>query len=211
MVKSSSTHSGEGAAGRARHDSTRREVARAVGLQVKTLRRHLEMTAAEVSRRVGISPSMLTKIEKGQTAASIVTLAALADVLGVPIARLFSGHDGRHDCSIVRAGHGLKVERNGTRAGHSYQLIGHSLSGELFVEPYLVTTHTGANPYNSFQHKGVEFLYMLEGRMGYRYADQLIDLKPGDSLLFDATALHGPEVIGDGPLRYLVVVANLRA
>lgn len=154
---------------------------------------------------------MLSKIEKGQTAASIVTLAALADVLGVPIARLFAGHDGRHDCSIVKAGQGLKVERSGTRAGHSYQLIGHSLSGELFVEPYLVTTQADAKPYNSFQHKGVELLYMLEGKMEYRYGDRLIDLKAGDALLFDATALHGPEVISEGPLRYLTVVANLRA
>jgi len=46
------------------------------------------------------------------------------------------------------------------------------LSGELFVEPYLVTTSDEAQPYSSCQDKGVKFLYVLSGSMSYRYADK---------------------------------------
>jgi hypothetical protein len=39
-------------------------------------------------------------------------------------------------------------------ADYRYELLGHLLSGNLFVEPYLVTLLPGAEPYASFQHPG---------------------------------------------------------
>ncbi len=117
------------------------EIQMTIGIQVRALRRNLEITAVELARRAKLSTSMLSKIERGQASPSIATLAELAKALNVPVARLFSGYEDRRDCSHVKAGRGLKVERRGTRAGHQYQLLGHSLSGELFIEPYLVTAH----------------------------------------------------------------------
>ena len=34
---------------------------------------------------------------------------------------------------------GCRIERRGTKAGHIYDLLGHSLGGEITVEPYLIT------------------------------------------------------------------------
>ena len=45
----------------------------------------------------------------------------------------------------------------------------------------------------TFQHEGMEFLYMLEGEVVYRHGGKLYRMKPGDSLFFDADAPHGPE------------------
>jgi len=189
----------------------RSEIEAAIGTQVRSIRRTRELTAVELARQAGVSTGMLSKIERGQAAPSIATLAALAHALNVPVARFFATFEDRRDYSYVKAGRGLAVERRGTRSGHSYQLLGHSLSGELFVEPYLVTTTRKAQPYSSFQHKGVEFLYVLDGSMTYRYADQVFDLGPGDSMLFDSTALHGPEALTVEPVRYLSIVFNLRS
>ena len=182
-----------------------------IGLQIRTLRRGLEITAAELASRARVSGSMLSKIERGLASPSIATLAALAAALKVPVSRFFTSYDERRDCSFVRAGHGVRVERRGTKCGHLYELLGHSLSGELFVEPYQVTLTKEATPNPSFQHTGVEFLYVISGRMRYRYADRLYDLAPGDALLFDATALHGPERLLKRPIVYLSVDVNLRA
>ena len=62
------------------------------------------------------------------------------------------------------AGQGVTIERRGTKAGHQYQLLGHSISGKLVVEPYLITLTEEAKPYTMFQHAGVEFIYMLTGK-----------------------------------------------
>ncbi len=182
-----------------------------VGKQVRTLRRGLDLTSTELARRARLSIGMLSKIESGSSAPSFATLSALALALDVPVARLFAGFERRSDCSIVKAGQGVLVERRGTKLGHRYELLGHMLAGEMFVEPYLITLTDEAQPYPSFQHTGLEFLYMLSGEMTYRYADRLIELAPGDALLFDATAIHGPEQMRKRPVRCLSAVFNLRA
>ena len=183
----------------------------AIGSQIRTLRRALDMKAGDLARHAGVSVSMLSKVERGLASPSIATIAALAAALKVPVARFFTSYDERRDCSFVRAGKDVRVERRGSKSGHVYELLGHSLSGELFVEPYLVTLTDEATPYPSFQHTGIEFLYVLSGRMRYRYADRVYDLAPGDAMLFDATAMHGPEVLIRRPIVYLSADFNLRA
>ena len=123
-----------------------------------------------------------------------------------PVARFFAGFGQHSDCSVVRAGQGVIVERQGAQAGQTYELLGHVLSGEYLVEPYLVTLDRQSLKAPSFQHNGLEFVYILQGAMSYRYGDQLIELDTGDSLLFDATTIHGPEKVKGSPLRYISAV-----
>jgi len=88
--------------------------------------------------------------------------------------------------------------------------LGHSLSGNLFVEPYLVTLLPEAGPYVTFQHPGLKFLYFLSGSVTYRYGAKAMEVGAGDTLLFDATVLHGIEAIHSGPVSYLSAVFTLR-
>lgn len=181
-----------------------------LGQQIQALRLSAGLSGAELARIAAISGSLLSRIERGLTSPSIDTVDRLARALGVAVSKLFVDQAGRHDCSFVSAGHGLKVDRIGAVAGHDYELLGHPLSGNLFVEPYLVTLVSKAKPCTTFQHTGIEFLYVLSGSMNYRYGDRTYKLSPGDSLLFDASALHGPEVFDVLPVSYLSVVFNLR-
>ena len=61
----------------------------------------------------------------------------------------------------------------------------------------------------TFQHPGLKFVYLLSGEVRYRYGSKVVAMGTGDSLLFDATALHGIEAIGNEPLTYLSVVLTL--
>jgi mannose-6-phosphate isomerase-like protein (cupin superfamily) len=54
-------------------------------------------------------------------------------------------------------------------------------------------------------------MYILEGSMVFRYADSLVELYSGDSLVFDANSIHGHERLLSETVRYLSVVFNLRA
>jgi hypothetical protein len=64
----------------------------------------------------------------------------------VQINNFFAEPDERRDCSFVKARTGVRIERRGTKAGHLYDLLGHSLAGELGVEPYLITLKKDAQP-----------------------------------------------------------------
>jgi len=177
-----------------------------IGRRVRLLRQRLQLTATELAAEAGLSPGMLSKIENGGTSPSLSTLRALARALNVPMTSFFADFEERRDCSYVRAGQGVRIERRGTKAGHHYELLGHSLSGDIVVEPYLITLSEDANPYTQFQHDGMEFIYMLSGQVVYRHADKLYPMGPGDALFFDAGAPHGPEELVERPMTYLSII-----
>jgi quercetin dioxygenase-like cupin family protein len=56
----------------------------------------------------------------------------------------------------------------------------------------------------------MEFIYMLEGEVGYRHGDKTYNLAVGDSLFFDADAPHGPEELRKLPIRFLSVITYSR-
>ena len=182
----------------------------AIGAQVRAHRTRLGLKAADLAAAAGISGSLMSKIETGQVSASLSTLQAVAVALNVPLAQFFAAAEDQRDCSYVRHGQGVVIERRGTKAGHQYTLLGHSVSGELVVEPYLITLSREAVPYTAFQHAGVELIYMLTGRVVYRHADKSYELGPGDTLMFDATAVHGPEELVELPMTYLSIITYLR-
>ncbi len=177
-----------------------------IGAEVHRLRKSLDLTMTELASATGISAGMLSKIENGAISPSLGTLQALAHALQVPISQLFTETEEQRDCSFVKSGTGVRIERRGTKAGHMYDLLGHSLSGEIAVEPYLITLSKEAVPYTHFRHAGVEFIFMLSGKVRYRHADRTYILEEGDALFFDASGRHGPEELIDVPMQYLSII-----
>lgn len=183
-----------------------RTLEQALGAHVRTIRRRLDLTVSDLSTASGISVGMLSKIENGLISPSLATLQAITGALNVPISTLFSTFEEKRDCSYVPAGHGVRIERRGTKVGHIYELLGHALGGDVAVEPYLITLSDEAVPYTGFRHAGAEFIYMLTGEVVYRHGDSTYHLRPGDSLLFDSLATHGPEVLVERPMTYLSII-----
>lgn len=182
----------------------------AIGREVRTFRHALEMTVTELAKAAGLSAGMLSKIENGVTSPSLATLQALSTALHVPVTAFFRRYEETREATHVKSGQGLVIERRGTRAGHQYQLLGHSTGKRLVVEPYMITLSEKSDVFPLFQHDGLEFLYMLEGRVGYRHGDKTYLLEPGDSLFFDSDAPHGPDELIELPARYLSIICYLR-
>ena len=186
------------------------ELEASIGRQMRTFRTQLDMTVAELATQAGLSPGMLSKIENGLTSPSLATLKALSQALNVPVTAFFRKYEEERDVSFVRKGRGLTIERRGTRAGHQYQLLGHTVSKQMFVEPYLISLTEESDVFPVFQHAGVEFIYMMEGEVTYRHGNSTYRMTEGDSLFFDADAPHGPEELVDLPIRFLSVIIEPR-
>jgi transcriptional regulator with XRE-family HTH domain len=181
----------------------------AIGREVRAHRKNKEITVANLSKVTGLSIGMLSKIENGNTSPSLTTLQALADALSVPVTSFFRGFEEAREAVHTKAGQGVELEREGTRANHQYNLLGHigANSSGVIVEPYLITLAAESDVFPTFQHGGIETIYMLEGEVDYRHGDNVYPLKPGDTLFFDADAPHGPEVLVRLPARYLSVIS----
>ena len=190
-------------------DSGEKNLETAIGREIKALRLQQGTTIAELSALTGLSISMLSKIENGATSPSLTTLQSLADALSTPITSFFRRYEETRNAVHTKAGEGVETERAGTRAGHHYTLLGHlgaNASG-VVVEPYLITLTEESDRFPTFQHDGIEMLYVLEGEVDYRHGDSIYALKPGDTLFFDADAPHGPEVLVKLPAKYLSIIS----
>ena len=180
----------------------------AIGREVRAFRKQQGITVAELSRLTDLSIGMLSKIENGNTSPSLTTLQALANALSVPLTAFFRGYEETRLAVHTKAGEGLEIEREGTRAGHQYNLLGHigSNSSGVIVEPYLLTLTTESDTFKTFQHEGIEMIYMLEGKVDYLHGNTIYPLEPGDTLYFDADAPHGPDRLVELPIRYLSII-----
>ncbi|MDE0850033.1 XRE family transcriptional regulator [Yoonia sp.] len=181
----------------------------AIGREVRAYRRKQEITVADLSVATGISIGMLSKIENGNTSPSLTTLQTLASALSVPLTSFFRGFEEKRMAVHTKAGEGVALEREGTRANHQYNLLGHigaNASG-VIVEPYLITLSHEADIFPTFQHGGIETIYMLEGKVNYRHGENVFLLQPGDTLFFDADAPHGPDDLVELPARYLSIIS----
>lgn len=182
----------------------------AIGREIRNFRTKMDLTIAELAKLADLSSGMLSKIENGNTSPSLATLQALSRALNIPVTAFFRKYEEERDASFVSAGEGLVIERRGTRSGHQYQLLGHTVGKSISVEPYLITLTEESEVFPLFQHPGMEFIYMLEGSMLYMHGNKSYRLNPGDSLFFDADTPHGPEDLYELPIRFLSVIVSPR-
>lgn len=194
---------------RTRDDEREKVLEVAIGREVRAFRRQQEITVAELSATTGLSMGMLSKIENGNTSPSLTTLQTLANALSVPLTSFFRRFEESREAVHTPAGDGVEIDRAGTRANHQYQLLGHigSNASGVIVEPYLITLTDESDIFPTFQHGGIETIYLLEGEVDYRHGDKVHSLKPGDTLFFDADAPHGPERLVSLPARYLSIIS----
>ncbi len=179
-----------------------------LGNFVRKYRLEQRLTLADVSARAGISRGMLSKIENGQTSASLSTLTRVARALGVTLSTMFSNYDVPvGGAQLVKAGQGIEVVRRGTKSGHTYHLLAYSKGPTpQSFEPFLITITDESEVFPRFEHAGTEFIHMLEGKLEYRHGQHTYPLEPGDSLTFGGETPHGPERLIEVPIRFLSVI-----
>lgn len=176
-----------------------------IGNHVRSRRKEIGFSVAYLAQRSGISKGMLSKIENAQSSPSLATIERLALALDMPVTSLFRGLSEERDAVFVKAGRGAEIVRQGTRAGHRYELLGSMRGPYRHIEPLFVSLSEKSEVFPLFQHEGVEMLYMLEGVMEYTYGRQRYVMEPGDTLQFEGDIPHGPTVLTKLPIHFLSV------
>lgn len=178
-----------------------------VGATLKAQRQAQHLTIQDVAALSGISRGMLSRIENDQAMPSLDTLQRVSRALGISLANFFKDYDlpdgiARH----VPQGQGMIVVRRGTKRGHTYELLSYDQGPQKLFEPFLITLDDQSEVFPRFQHPGVEFIYMLKGRIDYRHGNRVYRLKPGDALTFQGEIPHGPERLVQMPIQFLAIM-----
>lgn len=183
----------EGEGPELRHETT----LNALGSCVRHLRRERGLTLQELSSITGLSPSMISLVERGRTSPSIGTLVALSSGLEVPMSDLFSTERTGDDRYVTRLEDQPVVE---TQPGYSRRLVkvdrvNHAEYSVLWFEPE-ASTHEAASG-----HRGVEYGLVLEGVLTVELGDESYVLDPGDCISYPSSEPHRMLNEGTEPVR----------
>jgi len=151
-------------------------------------RKRTGMTLAEVGRATGLTPSMLSMVERGVATPSIGALVAISNALKVPMASLFGP-------TLARPGRGSPVARRGQQpvmgTGRGVQrrlVIRDAADGiELAENTYLPGAASAEQP---IHHRGREFGVVLAGRLQVEVGGKGYLLRRGDAIAFDSSVPH---------------------
>ena len=173
-----------------------------IGARLRHLRQERGLTLKSLAQRAGISEALLSRIERGQVATTVANLASLAAGLGVGLAALLqpSPPPGRA-YSLTRAGSGGAAEM--TVEGYRYRPLCQDLPAPLSA---LLVTYGPETPEAWLTHPGTELLYLLSGRLAFQLGEEVLELAPGDCLLFDSGQPHRAWSLEPRPAETLMVV-----
>ena len=165
----------------------------AIGPKIRAIRLKKKIGLVELGRHTGLSPAMLSKIERGQLFPTLPTLLRIALVFGVGLDFFFAGSREKPVVGIVRHRDRLRFpERPGSRDNAyefeslDYPAVERRLNG-YFVEFLPVP----AERVRSHQHPGGEFIYVLSGSLSVLIAGEEHTIESRDSIYFDSSTPHG--------------------
>lgn len=178
--------------------------ARAIGRDIRALRKNRGMTLVELAERVGRSVGYMSQVERGVSKLSIGDLRNLAHALGVPLGWFFAqGEANAAERGLVlRAG-------NRRRLGTSDEgLIEELLSPDLGGNFELILSEFAPGARSpGVVHRGVEEAgYIIEGRFEISIGERAFVLQSGDSFRFTDEDLTWRNP-GPGTTRVVWVVA----
>lgn len=181
-----------------------------LGAKIRQHRKARQLTLTELSRRVGLSPSFLSQIERNQANPSVNTLHTIAEAFGVPLATFFEEPgqaNGGADAStaiarVVRAQQRKMLVYPGT--GIRNELLSPDLQRAIQMMWVVMPpgTDTGDEP---LVHAGEECALVLQGQVEVWVGDEHYVLGPGDSIYHPSSAPHRSRNVGDTDV--IVVVA----
>ena len=173
-----------------------------VGRRLRELRTERGLSIRALAEQSGLNVNTLSLIENGKTSPSVSTLQQAAAALKVPINAFFETETPPQMIVYQKAGDRKAATfTHGTLADLG---AGFARPG---LEPFVVTLEPQADSGDTpIVHTGLEFVFCLEGCIGYEVDGQAFTLDPGDSLLFEAHLPHRWRNAGDAPSRSLLLL-----
>ena len=181
-----------------------------IGRRLAAHRAQRGMRVAELAREVGVTPSLISQIERGMSRPSVSTLFAIAQALDVPVDAFFreppqrpaavaaqpdgspgpGGADGPGD-----AGDGRYAVRRGGRAvidiegGVRWERLTRSTLDHLDFFELVYEPGAESHP-RQYTHPGTEMVLVMSGCLEITIGFERYLLEPGDSIDFPSSMPH---------------------
>jgi transcriptional regulator with XRE-family HTH domain len=169
-----------------------------IGDRLREERTRAGISQRELARRLGLSASLISQLESGQSKPSVGTLYAIVTELNLSLDRVIRGEDFSAD-SVVETKKETPNPLVHPEERHVIELASGvrweelSASSEDGVDFLHATYEVGgaSTPDESLmRHHGREYGYVMTGTLGIQIGFEEYELSPGDSIGFDSTRPH---------------------
>jgi len=180
-----------------------------LGARLREERERARISQRELARRLGVSASLISQIESGQSKPSVSTLYGIVTELGVSLDDVFRVHE--DELTEATAAGAESQDPAGGPVVHPAErhvveldsgviwerLTSHQHEDVDFLHVIYDVGGSSAPDERLMRHSGREYGYVLSGRLGVQLGFERHELGPGDSIAFDSTTPHRLWNLGD--------------
>lgn len=182
----------------------------AVGEKLRALRLKKKIGLVELGRHTGLSPALLSKLERGRIFPTLPTLLRIALVFSVGLDYFFAGAREKPTLAVSRKGARVSLpDRPGQRdAAYRFQSLDYGATERRFNSYHAEFLPQSTDRVRPHSHPGVEFLYVTHGTLLLLVGTEEHTLEAGDAIYFDSQVAHSYRRTGSRTCTAIVITAS---
>jgi len=179
----------------------------AIGPEIRRLRLRKKLGLVQLGKHTGLSPALLSKIERGHLFPTLPTLLRIALVFSVGLDHFFKEDSDRPVHAVVRKADRIRLPNKAGRISPTYyfESLDYPVSDRK-LDGYYVEIEAEGEPSEPHEHPGAEIVFVLRGELVINVAGEDFALKKGDSMYFDSAHPHSYRRKGRSQCAAVVVV-----
>ena len=181
-----------------------------IGPKLRGLRLKKSMGLVELGKHTGLSPALLSKLERDKLYPTLPTLLRIALVFSVGLDYFFTDERKRHVVAMVKKEERIKLpDRPGTdEIAYYFESLDFKCNERRTNSYFAEFEPIAEEKLKPHQHPGSEFLHVMKGRLGLRIGMDEYELDAGDSIYFDPSVPHTYRRVGKQPCQAMIVTAG---
>jgi quercetin dioxygenase-like cupin family protein len=178
-----------------------------IGPKLRALRLKKKMGLVQLGKHTGLSPALLSKVERGRLFPTLPTLLRISLVFGVGLEHFFAEAREKPVMAVVRKSERIRLPEKpeGEQSAYGFECLDYPATERKLNGYFVEFEPAGLEPFEPHQHNGAEVLYVLRGKLTVNYDGEDHLLNEGDSMYFDAGRPHSYTRHGAMPCSAVVV------
>lgn len=174
-----------------------------VGEKILEYRKSKKLNIKDLAKLTGVTPSLLSQIERGLANPSLNTLKSLAKALDAPLFSFFTTSVSTKEL-VVKADKRKKMILP-QRENILYELLSPDLSGSIELAIMKITPSSDSSE-ELLEHDGEEVAFVLEGKVNLFLDNTVVSLDSGDSVRIPRGMKHKWENIYNADVKVIFAI-----
>lgn len=158
--------------------------------KIRNIRIEKGLTQTELAERCNVSKSLISKVESNKASIHLDLLMDIAKALDVRVSEILEETPNNSQAMIVRESD-RRHWVTGMNGKIGFDYFGLASSKKPNLDAFYVVISDEACKASRFaSHEGIEFIYVIDGRLKIEFRDEEYVLKAGDTANFDSSLDH---------------------